>query len=68
MGAMGVPQDSTGWIDVFCLAPAVGAGLAVFPAFMVAALGSNPGGPVGIVLLAGLALAGGWLAVRGSRT
>jgi hypothetical protein len=62
------PQDSTGWIDVFCLAPAVGAGLAVFPAFMVAALGSNPGGPVGIVLLAGLALAGGWLAVRGSRT
>jgi hypothetical protein len=51
-------RDTAGRIDVLCLAPAVGAGLAVIPAFLLAAAGGDPRGPVGIGLLAGLALAG----------
>jgi hypothetical protein len=45
-------------LDVACLAPAVGAGISIPPAFIVAALGGDPKGPIGIALLAALAIGG----------
>lgn len=51
-------------LDVACLAPAVGAGLVVPPAFVLAVLGLDPGGVLGIVLLAAVAALGVGVAVR----
>jgi hypothetical protein len=55
-------------LDVLCLSPAVGAGMAIVAAFVVAAVGANPAGWVGVVVLATLAAGGGWLAMRSART
>jgi Bacterial membrane protein YfhO len=59
---------SAGTLDVLCLAPAVGAGMVIVAAFGVAAVGANPAGWLGIVMLAALAASGAWLALRPGRT
>jgi hypothetical protein len=51
-------------LDVVSLAPAVGAGACVPSAFVLAALGGDPSGPIGIVLIAVLAVGGAALALR----
>jgi hypothetical protein len=42
--------------------------MVIVAAFGVAALGANPAGWLGIVLLAALAASGAWLALRSGRT
>jgi hypothetical protein len=51
-------------LDLLCLAPAVGAGIIIVAAFVVAAIGANPAGWLGVALLIALAAGGAWLAMR----
>ena len=60
-----LPPGRASALDVVCLSPAVGAGAAVLAAFAIAVAGGDPAGPLGIVALAGIAVAG--LIVRGRR-
>jgi hypothetical protein len=57
--AMALPAARASWLDVACLAPAVGAGVAVVASLIVDAVGLDPSGPWGA---AGLLVAGvaGW--------
>jgi hypothetical protein len=66
--AVALPAGRASWLDVTCLAPAVGAGVAVVASLLVAAAGLDPSGPwgFGALLVAGLT---GWaLFVRAGRT
>jgi hypothetical protein len=47
-------------LDIACLAPAVGAGLAVLAATAIALVGGDPFGPAGLVSLAAVAILGLW--------
>jgi len=55
----------TDWLDVACLAPATGAGLAALGGFLIAAAGANPAGPLGAAMLAIVAAGGAALGIRG---
>jgi hypothetical protein len=51
-------------LDIACVAPAIGAGLAILISFVVAALGGDPGSWPGIAVLAVVVLTGAAAARR----
>jgi hypothetical protein len=53
-----LPRERASALDVACLSPAVGAGVVVPVVLGVAAAGADPAGPVGLVVLAAVALLG----------
>jgi hypothetical protein len=62
-----LPRERGSALDVLCLSPAVGAGIAVPVVLCLAAVGADPAGPGGVAALAGVALVGAALFWR-SRT
>jgi hypothetical protein len=61
-----LPRERASALDVACLSPAVGAGVVVPVVLCVAAARADPAGPVGLAVLAAVALLGA-AALRGTR-
>jgi hypothetical protein len=59
-----LPRERASALDVLCLSPAVGAGIAVPVVLCLTAMGADPAGPAGAATLAGVALVGAALLSR----